>query len=438
MTAARRHVAALTGLRAIAAFLVVMTHAFYWSGHYGDDTLGYIGARLEVGVPVFFVLSGYLLFRPWVRARRTGAPLPGTGRYLWRRARRVLPAYWIVVTAVFLVYLGLDADAGGRGWEGYVRSMTLTQNFGEGHVHDALSQMWSISVEMSYYLLLPLFGWVAMRLTGRARTGTWRMLAVVLAVAAVSPLWIWATHTRGFYSMPGIDAAHVDLTAQIWVPSYIGWFAGGMALAVVEPALRARGMLDGRFRSVRTAAFLALAAGAFAAACTPLAGAGMIMPLRQDPALVKNALYTVVALCAVAPLVLAPSGRQGLYSRMLAWRPVEWLGEISYELYLVHLLAMALMIRAVGYTPFAGSILELFAITAAASVPLAWGLARLTQPGGLALRAPRRRGPTRRAPRSPDPAAGPELRETPGAHPRQCPVAENSPSTPVASDRSMP
>ncbi len=60
--------ASLTGLRAVAALLIMGTHAAYGTGQLANGYLGALYARLEIGVPIFFVLSGFLLFRPWVRA----------------------------------------------------------------------------------------------------------------------------------------------------------------------------------------------------------------------------------------------------------------------------------------------------------------------------------------------------------------------------------
>ena len=57
-------VAALTGIRAVAALLVVGTHAAYTTGKYTHGYWGLVGARLEIGVPIFFVPSGFLLFGP--------------------------------------------------------------------------------------------------------------------------------------------------------------------------------------------------------------------------------------------------------------------------------------------------------------------------------------------------------------------------------------
>lgn len=95
---------ALTGLRAIAALAVVGTHAAFATGVLTHGYLGALTARLDIGVAVFFVLSGYLLFRPWVRAAADGIPAPSVRRYGRHRVRRILPAYVITVIAAFEIY----------------------------------------------------------------------------------------------------------------------------------------------------------------------------------------------------------------------------------------------------------------------------------------------------------------------------------------------
>ena len=67
-----QRVPALTGMRAVAALLVVGTHAAFATGKLTHGYLGAIYARLEIGVAIFFVLSGFLLFRPWVLAAASG------------------------------------------------------------------------------------------------------------------------------------------------------------------------------------------------------------------------------------------------------------------------------------------------------------------------------------------------------------------------------
>src|ERR1700741_5686334 len=90
-------VATLTGVRAVAALLVVGTHAAYTTGKYIEGYFGLFCSRMEIGVPIFFVLSGFLLFRPWVKSAATGAPPPSLSRYARHRGRRIMPAYVITV-----------------------------------------------------------------------------------------------------------------------------------------------------------------------------------------------------------------------------------------------------------------------------------------------------------------------------------------------------
>ncbi len=425
----RHRVAALTGLRAVACLMVLVSHAFFWTGNYTDDAFGRFGARLEVSVPFFFALSGYLLIRPWVRAGLAGAAAakgPSLTRYLRARARRILPAYWAIVVVVYAVYLLRDSGPFGRGWDGFLRNMTFTQIYGYGHLHDSLTQLWSIAVEVSFYLVLPLIGLAVARAL-RSRGGMACALLTLAAVAVLSPLWIWATHTDLFYRLPGLASARVDLTARLWLPSFLIWFTAGMMLAVAEPALRRRGFP--RRPRLFTVACLAVAAAAFVVACTPIAGEATIMPVGTGQSIAKNLLYTVCTLGVLAPLTLARGGaRPTLFARALAWRPVVWLGGISYEFYLLHLLVMELLMDALGYRPFHGSISVLTEATVVVTIPLAWLLARLTQPRGA-----------RRSTRSGDAsaAAGASASHDPG-QPRQRPVAENSSSTPSASESPMP
>src|SRR4051812_30593358 len=81
------------GLRAVAAIGVLLTHSAISSGLVTTGATGFRYAqRLEVGVTIFFVISGFVLYRPFLLARVDGA------RYAWRRALRIVPAYWIALT----------------------------------------------------------------------------------------------------------------------------------------------------------------------------------------------------------------------------------------------------------------------------------------------------------------------------------------------------
>ena len=129
------------------------THAAYTTGKYTHGYLGLVYSRMEIGVPIFFVLSGFLLFRPWVKAAAVGSPPPSVRRYAWHRVRRIMPAYVVTVLLAYLLYHFRTAGPNpGHTWAGLLRNLTLTQiytdNYGYAYLHQGLTQMWSLAVEV--------------------------------------------------------------------------------------------------------------------------------------------------------------------------------------------------------------------------------------------------------------------------------------------------
>jgi peptidoglycan/LPS O-acetylase OafA/YrhL len=126
----------------------------------------------------------------------------------------------------------------------------------------------------------------------------------------------------------------------------------------------------------------ALACVPLALACylivsTPIAGEPTTSPAELREALAKALFYALIATLAVAPLALADDG---LYTRFLASRPMVFLGEISYEIFLIHLVTMELvMVKIFRYPIYTGSIVLLFVGTLAVTIPLAWLLHRFTR-----------------------------------------------------------
>ncbi|MBT0567377.1 acyltransferase [Williamsia sp. CHRR-6] len=359
---------ALTGIRAVAALLVCATHAAFWTGRYTDDLPGRFFARLEVGVPIFFVLSGLLLFGPWVRSLADNRPPPSVGHYARQRIRRILPAYVVTVLVVYAIFAWWRTDTStlGHGLDGLLRHLTLTQIYGFGHLHSGLTQMWSLSVEVAFYVCLPPLAWL---LTRVACAGRWRPGALLLgltALAAISPIWAVLTHSGN----------RIDPTAGLWPPGFASWFAGGMALAVVAEISTRRMATGGSGLRCLPILSVPVAVLAFQLSCTDVAGEPTITPATAGATIVKHALYLVVALGLIAPLVLEP--RDTWWHRTLSWRPLVWLGEISYEFFLVHLMVLELMMDVLGYRVFTGSTTAAFVATTAFSIPIAWLLHRLT------------------------------------------------------------
>ncbi|GAB08350.1 hypothetical protein GOARA_008_00500 [Gordonia araii NBRC 100433] len=359
-------VPALTGIRTLAALSVCLTHAAYWTGHYQDTYPGRLSARFEIGVTIFFVLSGYLLYRSWVSQLRRGpdAEPVSVRTYFVHRARRILPAYWLTVIGVYLVFLVRDNPTSyGTGWGGFLRNMTFTQVFGLGHQHTGLTQMWSMVAEVAFYLVLPVIAVAGVAICRRR----WRpdlLLCLLGAVALVSPMWTFA-----------VVGADVDLSARIWPPTFFWWFVAGMALAVCAPLMT----------RVRTGWWVAAGVAAFVLSGFPGAGGATMTPETAAQTIVKHVLYLVVALGFIVPLAVSSgrdrAGGPDWWSKIWGSRPAVWFGEISYEFFCVHVIVLEIVMGLLGYQVLlTGSMWVAFVATTALSVPLAWVLHRVTRP----------------------------------------------------------
>jgi peptidoglycan/LPS O-acetylase OafA/YrhL len=369
-------VASLTGVRAVAALLVLLTHAAYTTGKYTHGYVGLLYARAEIGVPIFFVLSGFLLFSPWVRAaaqadgrRRSdseGGAAPSVRRYARHRVRRIMPAYVITVLTAYAIYHFRTAGPNpGHTWMGLFRNLTLTQIYTHdylfSYLHQGLTQMWSLAVEASFYVVLPLLAYLLLVWLCRRGWHPMRLVLGLLAVALVSPAWLVLVHTTDV--LPD--------SAPVWLPTYLMWFVGGMLLAVMlQLGVRAYPMIC-----------IPLALVCYFIVSTPIAGAPTTSPSELREGLAKAFFYALISTLVVAPLALrGRDGAESWYTRLLATRPIVFLGEISYEIFLIHLVTMELvMVEVLRFPIYTGSVFWLFVVTFVVTVPLAWLLHRLTR-----------------------------------------------------------
>ena len=356
-TASATHLPALTGMRAVAALLVVATHAAFATGALNRGYLGAVYARLDIGVAIFFALSGFLLFRPWVTAATTGAAPPSPTLYARHRVRRIVPAYLVAVLATFAVYTVFTPGPNpGQTWHGLLRYLTLTQIYTDDYLftylHTGLSQMWSLAVEVSFYAALPAIATVLLRRATRS-ADTLKKLA---ALSAVTPLWLIVAHTTDL--LPN--------SAGMWLPGHLACFTGGMAVAVLA-------VHGARWNAWAT---LPVATALFLAVATPIGG----VIVGPDPAWVpvtKAVLYAAISTLVVGTAVL---GSRGVYTRVLSSRPLTWLGEISYEIFLLHVAVMAVLMHVVLRWPlFTGSLAVLYTLTLAVTILLAYLLHHYTR-----------------------------------------------------------
>jgi peptidoglycan/LPS O-acetylase OafA/YrhL len=374
----------LDALRAVGALMVVLTHVGFQTGRYPRGWTGAMLAHLDLGVAIFFVISGFLLARPWFAASAAGTPPPSTGRYLWKRALRILPLYWVVVT-ICLLAAPANSDIGVGGW---IANLTLTQIYTQDSHAYGLAHMWSLCTEVAFYLALPL---VVRLLTPRDRLDVRRVLVLSLLLS-VGGL-VFAAGARTWFEQP--------LAAE-WLPAYLPWFLAGTALAAcsVDPGMRAR--LDGAARDL--AGWWLLALGLFIAACTPITGPmGLVDAPTPAESALKCVLYGAVAVCVMFPLVFGPE-LEGPVRRWLATPVPKALGEISYGIFSIHMFVLLMGMEALGYEVFADRFWTVLGMTLVVTIPLAVLSYILFERRVMRLRGwrPSGIGTSRRAAASPD------------------------------------
>jgi peptidoglycan/LPS O-acetylase OafA/YrhL len=331
----RSFLPAVEGMRACAAMGVVVTHVAFQTGHSSGAT-GRLFGRFDLAVAVFFALSGFLLWRGHAGAARGLGSRPATGHYLRSRVVRIMPAY--VVAVVVILTLLPDADhASPTVW---LANLTLTQIYVPLTLTGGLTQMWSLSVEVSFYLALPVLALLARRLPVRGR------VPAIAALGALSWAWGWLFEAD---SASGINPLN-------WPPAFFSWFAAGMLLA---EWVHSRIGLPHRIAR-RRLVMAAVAVVAYLIAASPLAGPEGLVPGTPAQFAVKTAMGSVVAFALVAPLVL---DRVDTAHRILGTTAMVTLGRWSYGLFVWHLAALAMVFPVLGTFPFTGRMPTVLVLT---------------------------------------------------------------------------
>jgi peptidoglycan/LPS O-acetylase OafA/YrhL len=275
-----RRIPSLDGLRAISITLVVLSHLALWK----HVSLGYIGGYGDLGVHVFFVLSGYLITNLLLAEYARSSTIDLFQFYV-RRAFRIFPAAFVFLAVVSAIYWREIRWLHAAAAVFYVANMDISRPWFFGH-------LWSLSIEEQFYLLWPF------------ALGKWHRhrVAILLFVFWGTPVFRAALH---------VFRIHDGLVGSL--PVYADQLAIGCLLAIFAPRLpKVKGYV----------ALLMLVTIVF---------------IPWFPAVTaKRTLFELFALfplqhIAIAGIVLHVI--QVPY-RALNYAPIAWLGKISYSLYL--------------------------------------------------------------------------------------------------------
>jgi peptidoglycan/LPS O-acetylase OafA/YrhL len=290
--------ARVESIRALACLGVLVGHIFGNYHSFSHTTIDSVSHRLllggGIGVFVFFALTGYLLYWPFVRRDfGTGTPV-NLRHYARNRVLRILPLYFVALPVTLLW------REGGGSLSQWAKFMTLSENFFHDTVGKVNPAIWSVVVEIHFYILLPL---IALTVAAIARRRTWVALAV-LAVPAVISLYIWQHHVAG-------------RPAPLWrynLPSTFFCFLPGMSLAFLRLEME-RGRIRLPAPLDRSDLWIA----------------GSIPFFLYSLDKIKMPPVTVAAFLLLGGCVLPL--RSGVLARSLSWRPLAYVGVVSYSIY---------------------------------------------------------------------------------------------------------
>ena len=306
----------LDGLRAVAAMAVVAYHINFLARS-GTGPVAEAAAVGWIGVDLFFTISGFILFLPFARAARDGGSVP-LRRYFVRRARRILPAYWlnlfILVTLTAPVLLTT-----GRGWSIIAANATFTAEY--AGLPSVNVVYWSLYCELAFYVALPVMALAFIRrrwiggLIGALVIGCAYRFAVVSTVEGV----------ENYFSL------------IMQFPGVIDQFAFGMTAAAIWVTL------ERRAEPIRMALAMALvtggALGVVLIAWTIQRSIGLATYWSGSSDWGPWAIVTLRPMLSAcfAAVIIGVCARPSWIRSALELRPVRYLGVVSYGIYLWHL-----------------------------------------------------------------------------------------------------
>jgi peptidoglycan/LPS O-acetylase OafA/YrhL len=308
----------------------------------------------QAAVEMFFVMSAFLLWRPFTAAAQNAAGDESVRAYALRRVARIVPGYWAALVLIALWQATphvLSAHTGGR-------YFVFTQNLHSATALGGIGPAWTLAVEAQFYVLL---GVLAL---ARRRGGRTVRFDLVLAGVMAAGAAVWRLAVIG--PTDHLTRAHLDLVLSL--PAHLDSFAVGIALAAVTVRYELTPGRAGRWVHEHPTVV-------FGAGCALFAGGVLALGLHSPFAITRTQyllrawLYVAVAVCLVAPFAFTPH-HTGLAHRLLGRRGVVNLGRWSFGAYLWH---MAVFGR-LGTAGLSMTTTSGFVVTFAAGVTISFAL----------------------------------------------------------------
>jgi peptidoglycan/LPS O-acetylase OafA/YrhL len=357
--ARRSHIPALDGLRGIAVLTVMWLHFVFLLPRTGGERVFWqLSETGWIGVDLFFVLSGFLITGILYDAK--GGPHFFRNFYM-RRSLRIFPLYYVFLILIFAVIPLLRSSGadhvGKQVWMWTYLSNVLFARVGWEGMPAHTTHLWSLAIEEQFYLLWPLFVWLA------SRRRLIQLCVGSIAVAVVTRLvlhFVFDNSIAAYALMP----ARIDALA-----------AGGLLAVLVRDREGAR--LAARYLNpVSAASGIVLILVMFWTG--PLKGFGML-PTLAFP--VQAFGYAALALFFAAMLgkaVAAPTGQ--LSNRVLTSRVLVAFGKYSYALYLLHILVRDILQNQIlanggGFPVIAGSQIPAQLVVVAFGIGISYAIA---------------------------------------------------------------
>lgn len=310
----------LESYRGLAAIGIIAYHAYQSSrvsvAYVYEESLAHLFIRnLDAGVSLFFVLSGFIISLPYIQSALTLQKPISSKSFLLRRLIRIVPLYYI---ATLLVWC-LRYSSGNAQWIDLIEHLTFTQIFDNSRIFWTIGPAWSLSVELIFYLLIAVLGPLLYKLSTFISSAKKRAIllfssSLLLIIISLAYKW-WAFVINGWpetaYSVYYGPLAKLDT------------FALGMVLATIWNCAGKKPKIE------KTVQFLLFFLG-----METLGVAFLLRPLNNMVDLYFNTVTGVGFFMMLAATIFG--NRQSLIQRILSNKYLQFLGIISYSVYLWH------------------------------------------------------------------------------------------------------